>query len=174
MKLSTKKGDDGYTDLGKARVPKNDPRVEALGTLDELDAFLADAQSGLSVTDSPSDTLSLPEILEELQKELAEKIMPIAAGFEPADCEDPDNFLQKGTAQLEDWIGMLEQKHPIRGFVQWTELSGDRCGALKLNIARTICRRAERRVAEAEMGNLLPYVNRLSDLLFLLAVAAGS
>jgi cob(I)alamin adenosyltransferase len=172
--LSTKKGDDGYTDLGGTRVPKSDPRVEALGALDELDAFLADAQAVLSAIDSIPDTLSLPEILGELRRELSEKVMPIAAGFEPAHCEDADNFFQKETARLEEWIGTLEQKHPVRGFVRWTNLSGDRQSALKLNIARTVCRRAERRMAEAEMGNLLPYINRLSDLLFLLAVAAGS
>jgi cob(I)alamin adenosyltransferase len=151
MKLSTKKGDGGYTDLGGSRVPKNDSRVEALGALDELDAFLAAAQG------------AQPEIIGELRRELSEKVMPIAAGFR---VEAPL------TARLEGWINSLEQEHPIRGFVRWTHLSGDH--ALKLNIARTVCRRAERCMAEAEMGDLLPYINRLSDLLFLLAVAAGS
>jgi cob(I)alamin adenosyltransferase len=151
MKITTKKGDNGYTDLGGTRVPKNDSRVEALGALDELDAFLAAAQA------------AQPEIIGELRRELSEKVMPIAAGF---------NREGPAVARLEGWINSLEEKYPVRGFVRWTHLSGDH--ALKLNIARTVCRRAERRMAEAKIEDLLPYINRLSDLLFLLALASGS
>jgi cob(I)alamin adenosyltransferase len=141
-----------FTELGGGRVRKNDPRVEALGALDELDAFLADAQAA-SAPDSWS-----AEIIELVRKELSEKLMPLAAGISG---ESPAG----DTERLEGWIAALEQNYLSAGFIHsWTKPL-----ALKLNIARTVCRRAERRIIGADMGELFAYINRLSYLLFLLA-----
>lgn len=184
MSISTKKGDRGFTDLIGARVPKNDPRVEVLGALDELDAFLAAAAFSAAAPEIPTgapDSTAAAEIIEAVRKELAEKIMPFTAEMarhKPG--EDPAGFLRDELSRLEGWIAALEQERPAGVFIRrWTKPA-----AIKLNIARTVCRRAERRMAEmARAGqtpvdapggspNLPVYINRLSDLLFLLAAAA--
>ncbi|MDR2767488.1 MAG: ATP:cob(I)alamin adenosyltransferase [Treponema sp.] len=152
--ISTKTGDGGMTDLQGARLSKADPRVEALGALDELDAVLADAQSVC--------TGETEEIIEAVRNEIFYALMP-ALNLPRIDS-------QAGSlSRLETWIAQFEEVNSAKGFVRnWNGPA-----ALKLNIARTICRRAERRAAAADRSteSLLAYLNRLSDLLFLLSNA---
>ncbi|MDR0403678.1 MAG: ATP:cob(I)alamin adenosyltransferase [Treponema sp.] len=164
MKITSKTGDGGYTGLpAGVRVSKDDPRIECLGAVDELDAFLAAA---LLAGISPR----CAETLAAVRDELFAVIMPAIAGIpsRPAD-----------TARLEERIAEIEARiHRDNGFVRaWT-----RPAPAALNVARTICRRAEREAVtlsrsgtdggagrDGENG-VTAYLNRLSDLLFLLAL----
>jgi cob(I)alamin adenosyltransferase len=165
MKIYTKTGDRGQTGLfGGARVSKADPRVEAYGDVDELNAALGTARA--AATDSPASGL-----LERIQSEL------FALGAELA--RDPDKNVDLGMAligdgeiaALEHAIDAHERDLPaLKTFV----LPGGSLEAALLHQARTACRRAERRLvaldAERSLrGETLRYLNRLSDLLFVLA-----
>jgi cob(I)alamin adenosyltransferase len=164
MKIYTKTGDDGQTGLfGGPRVRKDAPRIEAYGTVDELNSVL-----GLVRAEPlPPEVDSL---LERLQNEL------FALGAELATPEP----IARGTAwagpgpiaALETAIDEFEQPlEPLRQFI----LPGGTRGAALLHLARTVCRRAERRVitlaatGEPIAGDVVIYLNRLSDLLFVLA-----
>ncbi|MDR1306506.1 MAG: ATP:cob(I)alamin adenosyltransferase [Treponema sp.] len=200
MGISTGRGDGGFTGLpgtgaaGGRRpfqaggVRKDDPRIECLGALDELDAFLALCENLLLQADGVSRS---GEIVRELRKELFDRVMP---GVIAPNGEDELPQIRR----LEQWIEEFERKQPVRGFIRdWPGSGG---AAAYLNITRTICRRAERRMAAlalppgpaADTGRepsadqpecaadkpehaaympLLAWINRLSDLLFLLAAA---
>jgi cob(I)alamin adenosyltransferase len=163
----TKTGDQGFTDLAGGRVSKDDPRLEALGALDELDAFLAEARAALAPESAVSPGLIplLAETIDAARKELSQTVMPFLAAA------GPERFLPKlkeGTAFLECRIAALEEQCPSGGFFYaWTNAA-----ALKLNTARTVCRRAERRMTACAPGAAPVFLNRLSDLLFLTALAA--
>ncbi|GHV90971.1 ATP--cob(I)alamin adenosyltransferase [Spirochaetia bacterium] len=157
MSITTKTGDDGTTSfLSNERVPKDHPRIECLGTLDELNAFLGAARSAAANSRSG-------EIIQTIQRDLFVVCGIIAGSMAPV----------PGTAQLDGWIAELETALPVlRNFVT----PGANPISARLHIARTICRRAERRIvsmdrAETVPPELLRYMNRLSDLLFLLARA---
>jgi cob(I)alamin adenosyltransferase len=167
VKIYTRTGDRGETALFDGRrVPKSDLRVEAYGEVDELNAVL-----GLALAES--DDQELAEVLRAVQRDLfavggrlADPSHKVAARVEKA-------VLPPGAVtQLEEWIDRFELGlPPLRRFIL---PGGSRVGAL-LHVARTVCRRAERRIvllgsAEVE-PELLAYVNRLSDLLFVLARA---
>jgi cob(I)alamin adenosyltransferase len=161
VSITTKTGDGGVTGLlDGSRVFKDDPRVEYLGALDELDAFLSDAQAA-------GPALRAAEIIGLVRQELSAALMPAAAS---------GDAVLPFTARLENWIAELEAQSPRPGgFVRdWNAPA-----AVKLNIARAVCRRVERRAVtlgrpaenSADMdGAVIPYLNRLSDLLFLLAL----
>jgi cob(I)alamin adenosyltransferase len=165
MGIVTGTGDGGFTDLGGVRVPKEDLRIEALGALDELDAFLADSRAALA-GEAPSGVIAaLAGIVDGARKDLAERVMPFLAAAGP---ERFVSELRDRTAGLESRIAALEKEYPAAGFFySWT-----RPGAVKLNMARTVCRRAERRVTACAPGPASVFLNRLSDLLFLAALAA--
>ena len=166
MKIYTRTGDAGGTALfGGTRVSKDNPRVAAYGDVDELNACLGmvRAQGELS-----GDVIA---ILEHIQKDL------FALGARLA---DPRNTVadRVGKAalgdadiqRLEDWIDRFEiELPPLRRFIL---PGGSRAGAL-LHLSRTVCRRAERSIValgrDAVEAPLLAYINRLSDLLFVLA-----
>ncbi len=167
MKIYTKTGDEGITGLlGNRRIPKDDIRIEAYGTIDELNAVLGLARAeGL---DAASDRL-----IGELQDEL------FAVGSALAD-PDPKgryhNTIQtKHAVRLEAIIDALESDlPPLTSFI----LPGGSRPAAQIHLARTVCRRAERlvvRLARQPGGDvpaaLIVYLNRLSDLLFVLARA---
>jgi cob(I)alamin adenosyltransferase len=167
VKIYTRTGDRGETALFDGRrVAKSDLRVEAYGEVDELNAVL-----GLALAES--DDQDLAEVLRAVQRDLfavggrlADPSHKVAARVEKA-------VLPAGAVtQLEGWIDRFELGlPPLRRFIL---PGGSRVGAL-LHVARTVCRRAERRIvllgsAEVE-PELLAYVNRLSDLLFVLARA---
>ncbi|MDR2313402.1 MAG: ATP:cob(I)alamin adenosyltransferase [Spirochaetaceae bacterium] len=186
MSITTKKGDDGFTGLpgAEGRVRKDDLRIECLGALDELNAFLAEARAALLRSQTARQKSPAARIIEALQKELAEALgafvsgglLPNSDGKKTKSARDSRQEEKTASfpaaAQCEDWIAKLEKKQPVQGFIQtWTNP-----GAIKLNISRTVCRRAERCTAGLGIADpgylpLVTWLNRLSDLLFLLAAA---
>lgn len=164
--LYTGGGDAGTTSLvGGERVKKNSVRLEAYGTLDEFSAFLGAVAADKSCTEEVrGQLLSVQNMLFNLGAYLATQY---PAGEQPKVAGLDDGQISR----LEGWIDALDEQTPkIRAFV----LPGGSEGAAKAHIARTVCRRAERRVldlaAEAYVDPLLlRYLNRLSDYLFILA-----
>jgi cob(I)alamin adenosyltransferase len=176
VKIYTRTGDSGETGLfGGARVSKADPRVAAYGDVDELNAWLGFARATLlQTTRSPE----LPPMLEHIQRDL------FALGARLA---DPSHHIAERVtkaavgaadiARLEQWIDRLEAPlPPLRKFI----LAGGATAGAVLHVARTACRRAERamvalreREQDAFEPDLLVYVNRLSDLLFVMARSAN-
>jgi cob(I)alamin adenosyltransferase len=169
MKIYTKTGDQGDTGLfGGPRVSKDAPRIEAYGTVDELNSVLGVARAaGL---DSEFDAL-----LSRIQSDL------FALGAQLA---TPDPAAHRTTLVGLDQIAALEQAidrfemrlEPLKQFI----LPGGTPAAAQLHLARTVCRRAERRLvtlmrqsAEAIAIEPLVYLNRLSDLLFVMARAVN-
>ncbi len=165
MKIYTRTGDSGETGLlGGTRVPKDHLRVAAYGEVDETNACL-----GLAL--ASSDGARLNTLLRQVQADL------FALGAELADVRrDPKRDAKSAVseelvARLETEIDVREAKlPPLRAFV----LPGGTPTAAHLHHARTVCRRAERAVValarEAQVDPLaIVYLNRLSDLLFVLA-----
>lgn len=168
VKIYTRTGDTGETSLfGGQRVSKAEARVAAYGDVDELNAWLGLARSAIQ---DPQ----LASMLEQLQRDL------FAVGARLADpAQRIANRVGKtaiGAAdveRLEQWIDGLESGlPPLRRFI----LPGGSAGA-SLHLARTVCRRAERTIValgpEALEPEILVYMNRLSDLLFVMARAAN-
>ncbi len=165
MKIYTKTGDEGKTGLfGGTRVSKDDIRVEAYGTVDELNAALGLAQSlGASTNENA--------LIAELQNDL------FVLGAELACVPEKRSNLklrlldEKDVERLEQHIDALDANlAPLKNFI----LPGGHPVSAALHQARTICRRAERRVLSLARMQLVPphilvYLNRLSDLLFVLA-----
>jgi cob(I)alamin adenosyltransferase len=171
MKIYTKTGDAGDTGLfGGGRVPKSHPRVEAYGDVDELNAVL-----GLVRAAEPMPRID--EVLVPIQRDL----FAIGALLATPDREKMQSHLAK--AQIDDdRIKDLEQAiddgdaelEPLKSFI----VPGGTHKAAALHVARTVCRRAERRVVELASHTEIPtlvviYLNRLSDLLFTLARVAN-
>jgi len=155
MGITAKTGDDGYTDIVNGeRLRKDHPLVECLGTLDELNAFLGDAKASAGAD---------ADIITGIQKDLF-LIMGIIAGM-PAPEKGPD------VERLNSLINQLESELPP--FTSFA-VPGANPASAKLHIARTVCRRAERRLITLNGETKAPaqYINRLSDLLFLLAQKA--
>ena len=165
MKIYTRTGDSGDTGLfGGPRVRKDDIRIEAYGTVDELNAVL-----GLARAEPASADLS--QLLESLQHDL------FVIGAELATPEPGQQQLPAiGTADVERLEGCIDQYEaelpPLKQFI----LPGGSAGGATLHVARAVCRRAERCVitlqgkSETEISSsIIIYLNRLSDLLFVLA-----
>jgi len=171
MKIYTRTGDAGETGLfGGGRVAKDDPRVEAYGDVDELNAVLGVARA---VDQMPR----IDEVLVLVQRDL----FAIGALLATPDRDRMAQQLAKARID-EDRIAELEQAiddaevelEPLRAFI----LPGGTPKAAALHVARTVCRRAERRVVALRHDVELPelaviYLNRLSDLLFTLARLAN-
>lgn len=164
MKIYTKKGDAGDTGLfGGGRVPKSDPRVDAYGHVDELNAWIGVARAWCREE-------SVLEALAEVQGDLF-VVGAILATPNPARRKGEKFTLHAARIEaLEEAIDAWEEDlGPLRSFVL---PGGGRCGAL-LHAARTVCRRAERAVvglgAEELPDTVIPYLNRLSDWLFVCA-----
>ncbi|MDQ3619596.1 MAG: cob(I)yrinic acid a,c-diamide adenosyltransferase [Actinomycetota bacterium] len=168
MKIYTKKGDEGTTGLlYGGRVPKDDARTDVYGTLDEVVSALGLARAGGLVS-------RVEEIVIRLQREM------FVAGAQLATSEVNQGKLQDGvsrvtpemTATAENDIDALIQQHPLpQEFI----LPGETMGSAGLDVARSTIRRAERRAVTMERAGLvtdpevLRYLNRISDLLFVLA-----
>jgi cob(I)alamin adenosyltransferase len=180
VKIYTKGGDSGDTSLfDQTRVSKADARVDAYGEVDELNACLGAARAQLLPPAAGRDGLG--EILEAIQKDLfalgamlADPSSRIAARVTKAAIGAPH------IERLEQTIDRLEAGlPPLRKFI----LPGGAPGGALLHLARTVCRRAERRVVALGAGgsagpnavdaNVVIYLNRLSDLLFVMARAAN-
>jgi len=171
VKIYTKTGDSGDTGLfGGGRVPKDDPRVEAYGDVDELNATLGMARA---VEPMPR----IDEVLVPVQRDL----FSIGALLATPDLDKMHNHLVKANIDerrikdLEHAIDDCDKElEPLKAFVI---PGGSRKGAV-LHVARTVCRRAERRVVRLQHDVEIPslvviYLNRLSDLLFMLARVAN-
>ena len=164
-KIYTRKGDDGTTALGgRQRVAKDSLRVTAYGTVDELNSLLGVAlATGL--------TLRLAEILPIIQNELFHVGSDLC--FTEADKSQYQipQIEARHVKQMEKWIDeMTAVVGPLENFI----LPGGSLGSAQLHVARTVCRRAERDVvtlarSEAIGPFVLPYLNRLSDALFVMA-----
>jgi cob(I)alamin adenosyltransferase len=170
-RIYTKTGDDGTTALGDGtRLPKHHPRIAAYGTIDELSSVIGVALAQGGVDEAVRATLLA--IQNELFDVGADLCVPGTAGdrlrITPAYTERLEKTLDRANEPLA----------PLKSFV----LPGGRPAAAWLHLARTVCRRAERHVTElieapGERERVNPevvrYLNRLSDLLFVLARAAN-
>jgi cob(I)alamin adenosyltransferase len=169
MKIYTKTGDDGTTSLfDGTRVAKTHPRVAAYGTVDELNAHLGAAAAAGLDADLASRVTQLQRDLFALGARLADPRHRIADRVTKAAVTDGD------VARLESWIDGLEAElPPLRHFI----LAGGSPAGAALHVARTVSRRAERDVLligdDAVEPVVLVYLNRLSDLLFVMARAAN-
>jgi cob(I)alamin adenosyltransferase len=164
MKIYTRTGDDGSTGLlGPGRVPKHAGRVEAYGSVDELNAVLGRVQAHDTGNWLSAELSTIQSKLFHLGAELAASTPEALGGMERISDED--------VAALERWIDRLDAElPPLAKFV----LPGGSGLGAELHVARTVCRRAERRIvalaqAEALELRLVRYVNRLADLLFVMA-----
>ena len=164
MRLYTGRGDDGNTDLfGGDRVPKHHLRVDAYGAADEMNAAL-----GLAVTACGSQDERLQQILLRLQ----DRTFVLGADLATPEGDSPalritTEQVTRLETEIDDMNGSLE---PLKSFI----LPGGTEAAAWLHLARTVVRRAERRMTElateeAMNDTAMKYVNRLSDHLFVLA-----
>lgn len=168
MKIYTRTGDDGETGLfGGPRVRKDDPRLEAYGTVDELNSALGWARS----LAPPGE---IDHLLQQIQGELFELGAELAT-VDPA-AHGTLTLNADHVQAIEEAIDRFEANlPPLRNFI----LPGGMPAAAALHVARTVCRRAERRLAAlATTAALSPvplvYLNRLGDLLFVLARASNA
>jgi cob(I)alamin adenosyltransferase len=169
MSIVTKTGDTGTTGLiyGR-RVPKNHPRVEAMGAIDELNAALGVARAS-------AEHAFVRDNLLWIQKSLVDLMGEVGVLAEDLPRYAKDGFVlvtPEWTAKLETIVREIEAQDI--SFKGWAT-PGATPHAAALDVARTICRRAERRVydlpgrGEPANGEILVYLNRLSDLLWLFA-----
>jgi cob(I)alamin adenosyltransferase len=169
VKIYTKTGDSGQTSLfDNTRVSKADPRVDAYGEVDEVNACLGAAIAAGVPDDLASELRAIQKDLFALGARLADPSERIADRITKAVIGDED------IARLERMIDRLDEELPaLRRFI----LPGGVPGAALLHLARTVCRRAERRVIglgpNAVEPGVVIYLNRLSDLLFTMARAAN-
>lgn len=163
-KIYTRTGDDGTTALGtRQRVPKDSPRIRANGAVDELNSLI-----GLALAHGLSPRLA--EALPGIQNELFHLGSELSF---PADEGKEFNIPQieaRHVSALETLIDELNaQVGPLENFI----LPGGAVGAAALQVARAVCRKAERRLVtlaggEPVRAEAMAYVNRLSDLLFVM------
>jgi cob(I)alamin adenosyltransferase len=168
VKIYTRTGDTGDTSLfDGTRVRKNEPRVEAYGDVDELNACLGLARASGADHEIADELIRLQRDLFALGAQLADPGEKIAARVTKAALGDDD------VARLEQLIDRYEAELPaLRRFI----LAGGSPAGAALHVARAVCRRAERRMVALEPAIdavLVRYVNRLSDLLFVLARAVN-
>jgi cob(I)alamin adenosyltransferase len=164
-RIYTRHGDGGETHLGDmSRVPKTHPRIEAYGAVDELNA-----QLGVALV-----TVGLPEAYAGWLRRVQNDLFDVGADLAVPRGGERDR-LRVSAAQV-TW---LEQRcdevnatlQPLRSFL----LPGGSAAAAQLHVCRTVCRRAERQVLHVEDATpeAIQYLNRLSDLLFILARGAN-
>jgi cob(I)alamin adenosyltransferase len=164
VKIYTRTGDTGETSLFSGdRARKNDPRVDAYGEVDELNAWLGLARASSLDAALSAEIVAIQRDLFALGAQLADPGDKLAPRVTKAVIGD-DHILR-----LEQLIDRLEEQlPPLRRFI----LAGGTPAGAALHVARTVCRRAERRIVGLDPPVdpvLLRYVNRLSDLLFVLA-----
>jgi cob(I)alamin adenosyltransferase len=168
VKIYTRTGDAGDTSLfDGTRVRKHDPRVDAYGEVDETNAWLGLARaSGLDPA-LDAEVVQLQRDLFALGAQLADPADKLAPRVTKAVLADDD------VVRLEKLIDALEEElPPLRRFI----LAGGTPAGAALHVARTVCRRAERRMVALDPAVdlvLIRYINRLSDLLFVLARVAN-
>ena len=167
-RIYTRAGDAGETSLGDgSRVPKTDLRIEAYGTVDELNSVLGLALAG----ELPAEFRGW---LEQIQNDLFDLGADLSVPLD--DRRERLRVTAGQVARLEELCDLVNERlEPLTSFV----LPGGTEASARLHVARSVSRRAERRavaLAEAQGANpdALSYLNRLSDLLFILARAANA
>jgi cob(I)alamin adenosyltransferase len=160
-KIYTRGGDAGKTSLGDgSRVSKLDPRVAAMGDVDELNSLI-----GWALTETPT------EVLQRVQNELFDLGADVSVPFAEGDgrLRVEQRLIDRLEADCDELNARLE---PLKSFL----LPGGTEAAARLYVARAVCRRAERSLLSVPDANPLAavYVNRLSDLLFILARTANA
>jgi cob(I)alamin adenosyltransferase len=170
-RIYTKAGDGGETRLvGGQKVAKNSPRIEAYGTVDELSSVLGLTRAALAQAPIPEGAAELSLSLRRIQNELFNLGSDLATLPEDRHPQQPLIEARHVTA-LEHEIDAWNESLPeLRSFV----LPGGGWVASTLHLARTVCRRAERlvitlRAAEPIGEQVVPYLNRLSDALFVMS-----
>jgi cob(I)alamin adenosyltransferase len=165
-RIYTKLGDGGETHLGDmSRVPKTHPRIEAYGVVDELNA-----QLGLALAAG-----EMPEQYAGWLRHVQNDLFDVGADLSVPDGGERERLrvLPEQTTWLEQRCDEVNQTlEPLRSFV----LPGGSVAAAHLHVCRTVCRRAERRAILVEDSNpeVVRYLNRLSDLLFILSRGANA
>ncbi|HEY2731883.1 MAG TPA: cob(I)yrinic acid a,c-diamide adenosyltransferase [Polyangia bacterium] len=170
-RIYTKAGDGGETRLvGGQKVAKNSARIETYGTVDELSSCLGLARAALATPPVPPGAVELSDIIKRIQNELFNLGSDLATL--PEDRHPKQPLIEaRHVAALERQIDAWNESLPeLRSFV----LPGGGWVAASLHLARTVCRRAERlvvslRATEAVGEQVLPYLNRLSDALFVMS-----
>lgn len=169
-RIYTKAGDKGATRLvGGQKVSKDDARIEAFGTIDELSACLGLVRTELLRAGAPEGAAAIAVMLKRVQNELFNLGSDLATRMEDRHPKQPiieSRHVEALERELDGWNENLPE---LRSFI----LPGGGLAASYLHLARTVCRRAERRVVtlaaqEAISEQALPYINRLSDALFVL------
>lgn len=170
VKIYTRTGDDGETGLyGAERVAKDHPRVEAYGNVDETNSAIGLARAWLEDSE-------LDHILEQIQNTLFDLGADLATRWGSSYERKVRRISEEDVTQVEGWIDRLDEElPPLQHFIH----PGGHPAAATLHLARTFCRRAERRVVtlsreETVNPQALRYLNRLSDLLFVLARAVNA
>jgi cob(I)alamin adenosyltransferase len=170
VKIYTRTGDRGDTGLcDGTRVPKSDPRVEACGDIDELNGWLGVVRAHPGLDADVEDILNpLQRDLFALGARLADPAGRVASHVEKAALREAD------VQRLEAWIDRLDSElAPLQRFL----FPGGSPAGAALHLARAVCRRAERRIVALGADHVdavsLAYINRLSDLLFVLARAVN-
>jgi cob(I)alamin adenosyltransferase len=168
VKIYTRTGDTGETALfDGTRVSKADPRVDAYGDVDEVNAWLGLVRAHGLPPDLDADVVAIQRDLFAMGAMLADPRHRIADRVDKATLGDAD------VARLEALIDRLEASlPPLRHFI----LPGGTTTGAAVHVARTVCRRAERRIVSLTPppdGLVVRYMNRLSDLLFVLARTAN-
>ncbi|ADH99676.1 cob(I)yrinic acid a,c-diamide adenosyltransferase [Salisediminibacterium selenitireducens] len=159
MKIYTKSGDEGNTHLIGKKVPKTDMRVEAYGTVDELNSLI-----GVTLIHLSDQHADIRKDLKKIQQELFD------LGGDLANVTDRDTYYMQEAfiTDLEDRIDVYwEESPPLERFI----LPGGQSGAAYLHQCRTVARRAERRIVDVAHEEqippaAIPYMNRLSDYFF--------
>jgi cob(I)alamin adenosyltransferase len=156
VKIYTRTGDAGETSLfGGARVSKDDPRIVAYGTIDELNSFLGVARASWPASPIGEQFARIQSDLLAIGAHLASPGSSRFAGVDPG-----------RIAELEKAIDAMEgELPPLRNFI----LPGGCAAAAHLHVARTVCRRAERLVVALHDEASIAYLNRLSDFFFVAA-----
>lgn len=170
-KIYTRTGDKGDTSLFTGqRVPKNDPFIEAIGSVDECNSSIGAA---LAFLPESKEAGTIKEQLQTVQHALFDVGAALATPRTRAiDAKlEKTRFDHEAVEKLEKWMDQMDEKlPPLHAFIL---PGGHPCGAL-LHVARGICRRAERRILPLHRNgdvsdNVIMYMNRLSDYLFLLS-----
>jgi cob(I)alamin adenosyltransferase len=161
VKIYTRTGDTGETSLfGGARVPKSDPRIDAYGTIDELNSHLGVVRATWPASEIDAHFADAQRDLFEIGAHLASPGTSRFPGVDLAHIEE----LERGIDGMESHLA------PLRSFI----LPGGSLAAAQLHVARTVCRRAERLVVALNdtsdaTRSSIAYLNRLSDFLFVAA-----
>lgn len=172
MKIYTKTGDQGSTSLfGGERVEKDHQRLQTVGEVDELNAELGAARSALDAAAESTDEID--RLLAQIQNQLFDLGAELAT---PQPADQGTQLLGEAEvaaleAAIDRWDALLP---PLKQFV----LPGGTVAAARLHVARCVCRRAERSLVtlgrnEAVRPEITVYLNRLGDLLFVLARTAN-